>query len=195
MATAEIDPARWVERHGDVMYRYALARVRDASVAENSVQEAFVAGLKGKESFSGRSSERTWLMGILKHKIYDHFRKVAREMPAEDIESMAEAAQPFDEKGHWTVGPRAWREPDAAVEAADFWKVLQVCIDEMPQRLAMAFTLREMDQISTKETCNILDVTQTNLGVMMHRARARLRGCLELNWFGDDSAEDIKVEE
>ncbi len=186
MATPEIDPAQWVAAHGDVMYRYALARVSDASVAENAVQEAFVVGLKGQESFSGRSSERTWLMGILKHKIYDHFRKVSREMPAEDIETMAEASRPFDEKGRWTVGPQAWREPDAAVEASDFWNVLQVRLEELPRRLAMAFTLREMDQLSTKETCNILEVTQTNLGVMMHRARARLRGCLEISWFGSE---------
>lgn len=186
MAHESLDPARWVDQHGDLMYRYALLRLGTPEAAENVVQETFVAGLKGLESFSGRSSERTWLMGIMKHKIIDHFRKRARELPTEDIEAVAEERESFEDNGKWKVGPRRWRAPDETLEAADFWKAVQLCVHQLPERLAMAFTLREMDQLDSKEACKILGVTPTNLGVMMHRARMRLRSCLELGWFADE---------
>src|SRR5688500_10622854 len=75
------DPERWLDDHGDYLFKYAVFRLRDDIVAEDAVQETFLAALKAYENFEGRGSERTWLVGILKHKIIDHFRRVGREAP------------------------------------------------------------------------------------------------------------------
>lgn len=187
---AELEPGRWVERHGDAMYRYAVARLKDRGAAESAVQEAFLAGLEGLDRFAGRSSERTWLMGILKHKIVDRFRHGARQVEVEDLEALTDQAEQeaFDERGRWRAAPLTWRAPDASLEAAQLWEVLERCLENLPPRLARAFSLREIEGLSTAEICKIMGITATNLGVMLHRARTQLRHCLELGWFA--SAEE-----
>jgi RNA polymerase sigma-70 factor (ECF subfamily) len=181
-----LDPPRWVDQHGDVLYRYALVRLGNGEAAENVVQETFLAGLEGMGGFSGRASERTWLMGILKHKIIDTYRKSAREQPVDEVDSLPDLSKElFDERGEWRVGPRSFLErPDTALEASRLYQVLERCLGALPPRMARAFTLREMDGLPSDEVCKILGVTPTNLGVMMHRARMQLRRCLELAWLG-----------
>jgi RNA polymerase sigma-70 factor (ECF subfamily) len=186
---AGTSPDRWVDEHGDALYRYALAHVRHAGVAQDLVQETFLAALRSRASFAGRSSERTWLIGILKHKIGDHLRRAYREREtwAED-DSPAAGAPLFDERGHWRhregLGPGQWGRPaDLALEDAEFWGVLERCLGALSARSAEAFVLRELDSLSTDEICKVLNVTATNLWVMLHRARMRLRRCLELSWF------------
>jgi len=185
------DPEHWVDQHGDYLFRYALLRLRDPELAEDVVQEIFLAALQAREKFSGRSSERTWLVGILKHKIVDHIRKASRERPFSDIESSADAADTlhpmeklFDEKGKWKVAPIEWTGPNTVLERKEFWEVFERCLSDLPARLCDAFSLREMDGLSTEEVCNVLHVSATNFWVMLHRARMRLRRCLEINWFG-----------
>lgn len=179
-----LDPTGWVDQHGDVLYRFALARLRNAELAENCVQEAFLAALAALDSFSGRSSERTWLVGILKRKVYDHFRATARETPAEDPDAeLGPAPDLFDGRGRWKVGLSDWGSPDGDLEKAEFRAVLAACMEAMPARLRSTFAMREMDDMDTGELCKVLGVTETNLGVMLHRARTRLRQCLESNWF------------
>jgi RNA polymerase sigma-70 factor (ECF subfamily) len=185
-----IDPERWVEEHGDCLYRYALLRTRDSGVAEDLVQETFLAGLKSRESFAGQSSERTWLVGILKHKIIDHLRRVCRERDHGGEESMPrELEEQFDEAQHWRVrdgfGPKEWRvDAQALFERKEFWAVLDRCLSGLPERTAHAFMLREMEEVETGEVCKVLNITATNLWVMLHRARMQLRRCIEINWFG-----------
>ncbi len=183
-----LDPAQWVERHGNALYRFALARLRDPSQAENVVQETFLAALKGRDSFRGASSERTWLIGILKRKVIDHFRQTGRERPLEPREGGVEAHETmFDDRGHWRNELGDWGDkPDIAVQQTQFWRVLQNCLDGIPDRQARAFVLREMDGLDSDELCKLLDVTETNLWVMLHRARVRLRRCIDENWFQDD---------
>jgi len=187
-ATGKLDPNRWVDEHGDVMFRYALSRLSRPDVAENAVQEAFVSALKGLDSFSGRSSERTWLMGILKHKIVDHFRKSSRETSTEEPEAPADGLSGlFDTRGRWKVGPGDWgREPEAAFEQTEFWGVFENCLSNLPARHSRAFSLREVDGLDSSEICKVLDITETNLWVMIYRARSKLRRCLESNWFGGE---------
>lgn len=180
-----LDPEVWVDEHGDALFRYALFRLQDAQIAEDLVQETFLAALRGKDSFAGRSSVRTWLFGILKHKIIDHIRKISRERPEEDIETIADLAEKnFDDKGEWKYQPSQWTtNPGLLFQQQEFWETLQECLSELPPRLNRAFTLRELDGLSAEEVCKILKVTPTNGGVMLHRARMRLRECLEINWF------------
>lgn len=186
---ARVDPDRWVDEHGDCLFRYALLRVRDDSVAEDLVQETFLAGLKAAERFAGQSSERSWLVGILKHKIIDHIRKSCRERPVERLDELPKnLAEQFDEINHWRVddgfGPKDWG-PDAAqaCEQKEFWGVLDGCLSKLPARMAQAFMLREMEDAGSEEVCKALAITPTNLWVLLHRARMQLRQCLETNWF------------
>jgi RNA polymerase sigma-70 factor (ECF subfamily) len=186
-----LDPETWVDQHGDVLYRYALFRIRGVQVAEDLVQETLLAALRARGSFAGRSSVRTWLFGILKHKIIDHIRKISRERPAEDIESFRGLLdEVFDEGGGWKAGPSEWTtDPALLFQQREFWEILQICLLELPPRLNQAFTLRELDGLSAEEVRKILQVSATNGGVMLHRARIRLRECLDIKWFDKDSKE------
>jgi RNA polymerase sigma-70 factor (ECF subfamily) len=183
-----LDPEAWVDEYGDALFRYALFRIQDAQVAEDLVQETFLAAIRGKDSFAGRSSVKTWLFGILKHKIIDHIRKISRERPEENIETIADlASKDFDDRGGWNYQPSEWTtNPSLLFQQQEFWQILQTCLSELPPRLNQAFTLRELDGLSAKEVRKILGVTPTNGGVMLHRARMRLRECLELRWFGEE---------
>lgn len=184
-----LDPARWVDEHGDVLFRYALARVRDRHLAEDLVQEALVSALGSANSYRGGSSERTWLVGVLKHKVLDHFRKAGRERASDTLDEQG-LDDYFDDRGRWKVHPAKWTvDPHEALKQEDFRIVIERCLEETPARLARAFVLREVDELEGDEICKLLGITATNLWVMLHRARLRLRQCLDQNWFGagDDS--------
>lgn len=191
MAEASLtDPERWVDDYGDDLFRYAVLRLRDPEIAEDVVQETFLAALRAKERFAGQSSERTWLTGILKHKIVDHIRKASREIPLGDPDSSSGTVKGlFNEKGRWREEPKDWgNNPGEDLEKKEFKEILAQCLSELPDRLSNAFSLREMDGLSSKEVCKVLNVSATNLWVMLYRARMRLRHCLETTWFGTKKA-------
>lgn len=185
-------PDDWVHTHGSHLLRYAYSRVRNSHVAEELVQETFIAGLKGKRSYSGRSSERTWFIGILRHKIIDYFRKSSRERAVADVEDLPDADEHrFDSTGRWLNPPENWNgDPEQAAEASDFWSTLRTCIDGLPPNLASAFVLREIKGLGSEEVCRILDITPNNLWVRLHRARTQLRLGLEQRWFGGQRQPD-----
>jgi RNA polymerase sigma-70 factor (ECF subfamily) len=186
-----IDPERWVDQYGDFLYGYALRRLRNRDLAEEVVQETFLAALQARDKFAGHSSERTWLIGILKHKMVDHFRRANREMPLDQADTLsAEAEDAFHTTGEWVGhwkeerGPAAWgTDPAAVVEQKEFWTVFERCLSALPARLAQVFVLREMDGLSTDEICETLNISANNLWVMLHRARTQLRRSLETNYF------------
>lgn len=185
------NPEEWVDRYGDYLFGYAIQRLRDREVTEDLVQETFLAALAGRDSFHGRSTARTWLLGILKHKIFDHIRRQSREKPMSDLESEDPITETmFSKRGYWkkkTIEsrPSAWTSnPRSVLQDRQFRQVLDECLDNLPGRLAEAFALREIEEMSGEKVCQVLDVTQTNLWAMLHRARMRLRQCLEINWFG-----------
>ena len=189
--TSLSNPDKWVDQYGDYLFRYALLRLRDKNLAEEAVQETFLAALRGHKKFSGNSSERTWLIGILKHKVIDHFRRVSKELPLEDAGVLPyEKDGSFREKGEW-VGH--WKEADAPIdwgtdpvkklEQREFRDTLKRCLDALPQRLAQVFILREIEEMDTEEICKTLNISESNLWVMLHRARMQLRRSLELQYF------------
>lgn len=190
-APIDIDPARWVDEHGDSLFRYAVSRVRDEAAAEDIVQDTLLSALRSLESYAGKAAERTWLVGILKNKVADHFRKGAREVTFDPTETDLSEFDPMFERtdeweNHWhdTLSPRIWhRSPEESLEQSEFFGVLQDCLAKLPERVANAFTLREMNDIDAVEVCEILGLTQSNFWVMMHRARMSLRRCIEINWF------------
>lgn len=177
------NPHDWLKEHGDYLYRFALARLRDAHQAEDAVQETLLAAIKNP-NFSNQSSPRTWLTGILKHKIIDCMRKQIRETPVSELLSEEDANMDdfFDDTGHWTEKPQAWNVPHDALQQTQFLKVLQQCIERLPQKLAAIFTMRDVDEMDNDEICKELGVTATNAWVMLYRARMGLRKCLELHW-------------
>jgi RNA polymerase sigma-70 factor (TIGR02943 family) len=184
--TSKLDPSTWVDEHGDVLYRFALLRVKDPHVAEDLVQDTFISALEGLDTFKGDSSERTWLVGILKHKILDHFRKNSREIVSTDLGTIDGESddETFNRWEQWRRPPSSWRDsPDNLLENKEFWRVFVRCLEGLPESFRRAFALREIDGLNTEEVCKILEVTTTNLWVMLHRARARLRNCLDDNWF------------
>jgi RNA polymerase sigma-70 factor (ECF subfamily) len=184
-----LTPELWLEEHGDVLFRFALARVRDRHVAEDLVQETFVGALRARGSYGGRASERTWLVAILRHKIVDHLRKQGRDQPlAVEDGDLGDAVvdRMFDSYGHWRQGPKAWLDPGQALEATEFWEVYDQCLKALPARHGAVYALHATEEHSTDEVCKVFDITPSNLWVILHRARLRLRNCLEINWFGDD---------
>jgi RNA polymerase sigma-70 factor (ECF subfamily) len=184
-----IDPEQWVDRHGGVLYRYALLRVRRPDTAAELVQETFLDALRARPHYSGRSSERTWLVGILKHKVADHYRRGARDRPeaGDDIARAGAPAGIFDGQGHWAARPRPWGgDPSQDLERREFWEEFGRCLERLPRHLADPFLLRELDGLGGDEICQILRISPTNLWARLHRARLLLRGCLERRWFPGD---------
>jgi RNA polymerase sigma-70 factor (ECF subfamily) len=179
-----------LEQHRGYLLRYARLHLRDQTAAEDVVQETLLAALEGGARFLGKSALRTWLTGILKHKVVDHMRRTAREEPyirdgGDDAQSEAEAIEAlFRVDGHWQRFPRDWGSPERAFENKAFWAVFEKCAQNLPRRTARVFMLREVMDLSTEEICKELGITATNCWVMLHRARLALRECLETNWFG-----------
>ena len=187
---AVLGPERWLEEFGDELFAFACARVRDWSTAQDLVQEAFLAALRSYKSFSGRSSERAWLFGILRNKLADYHRARSREAAYAEPESALPEEEKFfrvrgPRKDAWlkSLAPRPWTAPDEALSKKEFHEVFQSCLDKLPPKVARAFWLREVEGLSSEEVCKDLDLTSNNFWVMAHRARLALRRCLELNWF------------
>jgi len=177
-------PEQWLSRYGDILYRYGLARVHNPEVAEDLVQETLLAALKGRKNFQGQSSEQTWLIGILKHKIIDFFRKTSRQNQHE-VNQMANDSQDddyFDDGGRWNMDLSPLSTPDQSMGQVQFFETLQYCVEKLPSRMAQLFMLREFDDLTTEDICQIMSISNANLWVILSRARLQLRHCLEINW-------------
>lgn len=189
--TWSIDPSVWVDEHGDCLFRFALVRVRDKSIAEDLVQETLLSAIQSISSYGGKSTERTWLIGILKHKIIDHYRKNKNQVQLADEDTDLSGTERFFERpdkwnGHWAIPLRPVdpeQSPEEVLERGEFWDVMKACLSALPERVARVFTLREMDGINTDEICEILGLSSSNFWVIMHRARMQLRRCVEIKWF------------
>lgn len=175
-------------RHRPVLFRYALLKLRDTDLAEDVVQETLLAALQADAGFAECSSLCTWLIGILKHKIADQQRRSARETRLfepdcagsdEEIEDIL-----FNPEGSWQSPPKAWLHPEQSLEQEQFWRIYEWCQQNLPERQARVFMLRELVGLEPEEICKDLGLSSTNYWVILHRARLRLRECLETRWFG-----------
>ena len=187
-----LEPEGWLEKHGNYLYSYALCRLRNPELAEEKVQETFVGALQTQRRFQGRASERTWLTSILKRKIFDHFRKICRERACDSgLLEKASLDSFFDRKGKWIAGPNKWYwEPDKALRQKEFCDIFHHCLSKIPNRMAQVFLLREVDGYKGDEICALMGISPTNLGVILYRARMRLRRLMEIEWFGKGVDED-----
>ncbi len=172
---------RLVRQHAETLYFYALMRVGNQEFAEDIVQDTLLAALQNWQSFAGDSSERTWLIGILRHKILDFFRE-HRSQESVDDESWQK--EYFDKSRHWKDKMVSFKtNPEVLIENTEFWKVLRDCLSELSRIMARAFVMHEIEGKNSEEICKHLEISETNLWVRLHRARLQLRRCLELNWF------------
>jgi RNA polymerase sigma-70 factor (ECF subfamily) len=172
--------------HGDYLYRFALARLRDPHQSEDAVQETLLAALQGG-GFSGKSTPRTWLTGILKHKIVDQFRRQRREAPLAEPDQWGDEDPGMDEffaRGHWAEPPLSMGDPGKLLQQDQFLSILQQCMDRLPPAQARIFVLREVEESDNDDICKELEITPTNAWVMLYRARMGLRKCLEMHWLG-----------
>ncbi len=178
----ELDANQWVDLYGDMMFRYTVVRVQDHDAAEDIVQTALIAALQARTSFEGRSAVKSWLFGILKHKILDHFRnqktKNLYEVTANGDADPLERA--FDESGHWIQPPTHWAfDPEKSAENSQLQETLASCLARLPEKYRMVFVLKEVEGMSTEDICETLNINSSNLWVILHRARNQLRKYME----------------
>ncbi len=176
----------WVDRYGDALFHFALARVNKREIAEDLVQETFLAAVQSQERFKGQSSEKTWLFGILKHKVIDHYRKNKATVFALDLSNDPDSLDGFfNAKGGWQIRPQHWStHPGKSQEVKEALDHFYQCLSGLPQRTADVFVYREIDGLGTDEICKLLGITSANCWVILYRARMLLRKCLELVGLG-----------
>lgn len=180
-----MDFARQVESLRPQLLRFARTQLRNDAWAEDAVSDTLLAALEKPQAFAGQSQLKTWLVGILKHKVVDQLRRHSREATVlvdEDGEDIDELL--FLPDGHFRQIPEDWGSPDAAFRQRQFFEVLEACVEHLPPAQGRVFMMREWLELETDEICKELAISSTNLWVMLHRARLRLRECLQLNWFG-----------
>jgi RNA polymerase sigma-70 factor (ECF subfamily) len=181
----KINSEAWVDEYGDVLFRFAFARVNDRDTAEDLVQETFLAAIQSRDRFKGRSSEKTWLFGILKHKLIDYYRKKKSTTYAKGIMQNPDSLETFfNAKGRWQVLPENWRtDPEKSQEHKEFLDHFYRCLSGLPKQSADVFAYREIEGMRTQEICDLLGITPGNCWVILYRARILLRRCLELVGF------------
>ena len=182
------DFTRELERQRSYLMRVARLQLRDSALAEDVVQDTLTAAITASAGFTGKSSVKTWLTGILKHKIVDAIRRKQREpllasalgddADLEDFEGL------FEGGGAWQSPPSDWGDPEQALSRQQFFDVMQFCLDKLPPNTARVFMMREVMELTSDEICKELAITSNNLWVILYRARMSLRECLEANWFG-----------
>lgn len=173
------------------LLRFARLQLRNDTWAEDAVSETLLAALAKPQSFGNKSQLRTWLVGILKHKVIDILRQRRREvsLPGDDGDGSEELdALMFKADGHYVSPPADWGDPEQELNSRQFFTILEACTDQLPAAMGRIFLMREWLEFTSEEICKELDLTPTNLYVQLHRARLRLRECLELNWFGNRPA-------
>ena len=182
--THTLSPNLWIDNYADYLFNYTITRVNDSDLAKDLVQETFFAGLKSAKNFKGEASERTWLVSILKRKIIDHYRKInSNKGKAEVRMNFYESG---DNEGSWIEErvPQSWdNESEKSIENQELKNQLESCINKLPEKYALVFRLKTIEDFGTEEICKELDITASNLWVIIHRARTQLRKCMEDNWF------------
>jgi RNA polymerase sigma-70 factor (TIGR02943 family) len=187
-----------VAAHRTYLLKFARLQLRNESWAEDAVSETLLAALAKPQSFSGKAQLRTWLVGVLKHKVVDGLRANLREPNIADMrgsghdDDMSEGdlidALGFQQDGHYQDAPADWGNPDRDLSQRQFMAVMDACLAKLPVVQGRLFLMREWLELDVEEVCKTLNITSTNLYVQLHRARLKLRECLQLNWFGQQSA-------
>ncbi len=184
MVAYKLQPENWVDQYADYLFNYAVARVSDAEIAKDLVQETFYAGLNSAKNYKGDAAERTWLIAILKRKVIDYYRKINSKKGKAEVRVNYSAAS--DAEGDWLeeqVADPFSKDGDSSIENEELGLAIQECISKLPKKQSLVFKMKTIQGMSTEDICNELGINPSNLWVMIHRARTALMGCLNQNWF------------
>ncbi len=179
-----LNPNKWVELYADYLFNYTISRVDDHDISKDIIQETFYSALKSVPNFKGLASERTWLISILKRKIIDYYRKINSIKGKSEIR--ISFYQAGEQEGNWIEErvPAKWENTsDYDLEQEELSQTLVHCIGGLPEKYAMVFKMKTVQKMETEDICKDLDITPSNLWVIIHRARTQLRACMEKNWF------------
>jgi len=194
MSHPSLEFARRVEALQPQLLKFARLQLRNQAWAEDAVSDTVVAALERPQAFSGQSQLKTWLVGILKHKVIDQLRRSRREatiLNADDDEDID--ALLFSSDGHWREPPSDWGAPEDSLRERQFVEVLEECLESLPEAQARCFMMREWLELPAEEVCAELAITSANLWVLLHRARLRLRECLQSKWFDTREADVARM--
>ncbi|MEX1216777.1 sigma-70 family RNA polymerase sigma factor [Saccharospirillum sp.] len=174
------------------MLKFAVLQLDNEAQAEDAVQEALMGALKNVASFERKAALKTWVFAILKHKITDLLRYRQRWVDVEKPQgTMDDDSSPsvFDTRGFWHQAdrPNRWAQPVEAIDDAQFWRVFEACLEHLPPAQGRVFMMREFIELDSDEICQSVEISTTNLHVLLHRARLRLRQCLEVHWFAEEA--------
>ncbi len=186
MPEVKLIPEKWVDRYSDYLFNYTITRVNDSALAEDLVSETFLAGLKSAHRFKGNSTERTWLISILKRKIIDYYRRSNSKKGKAEVR--VGYASGSDNSGDWLEEQAAdMRNPNIedTIEQRELGAALQDCINSLPERYSTIFVQKTIDNMDTETICKEHDITPSNLWVIIHRARVQLMDCLKSKWYKD----------
>lgn len=179
----------WIANYSDALFGYAYSKTGKAEIAEDLVQECFLAALKAKENFKGNSTEKTWLFSILKFKIADYYRKSStkNEVSNSSIgkEDFSYIETFFTDDGHWNskASPQDWgNDVPKDMLNKELKTVLMQCIGKLKENHRRLILLKLVDEEDTNDICKELNISDTNYWVLIHRAKLKLRACLEKNW-------------
>ena len=188
-----LDPENWISQYHEYLVRFALQRISDYGTAEDLVQDTFLAGWNGRKNFRGDCTERTWLTGILRNKVIDHYRKTGRRPSVLTTDLDGAFDNENGAKSTWLdrrADERTDLQPVASVERHEFMTDLSDAVDQLPEAMGRAFRMREMEGYSTDEIINLLNISKGNLWVLIHRAKQALSEELGGNWLGSSSFGD-----
>jgi len=179
-----LNPNKWIDLYADYLFNYTITRIDDAELAKDIVQETFFSGLKAMKNYRGDASERTWLVSILKRKIIDQYRKMNSKKGKAEIR--VNFYEDGDKKGNWLEEcvPQTWdNEAEVNIESKELGAAINQCVEALPVKYRTVFKMKTIRNIDTDEICNELDISSSNLWVIIHRARLQLRKCMEDSWF------------
>ena len=183
MPDHKIDPNKWIDLYSDYLFNYTITRVSDREIAQDLVQETFLAGLKSMKNFKGEASERTWLISILKRKIIDHYRNINSNKGKAEVRINYNDAE---SEGDWLeerVADPFDKTAEDTLQNNELGDAIHNCLGKLPQKQADVFKMKTILNYETEVICNELDITASNLWVIIHRARTAMADCLEKNWF------------
>ncbi len=184
MPKHKIDPNKWIDLYSDFLFNYTITRVSDRAIAQDLVSETFLAGLKSMKNFKGEASERTWLVSILKRKIIDHYRKINSKKGKAEVRMSYNSDT--ESEGDWLeerVADPYDKTAEDTIENTELGTAIQKCLSKLPEKQAKIFEMKTILNYETETICNELNITASNLWVIIHRARVSMASCLEKNWF------------
>lgn len=184
MPEHKINPNNWIDLYSDYLFNYTITRVSDREIAQDLVQDTFLAGLKSMKNFKGEASERTWLISILKRKIIDHYRKINSNKGKAEVR--INYSTDSESEGDWLeerVADPFDKTAEDTLQNSELGDAIHNCLGKLPQKQADVFKMKTILGYETEVICNELNITASNLWVIIHRARTAMASCLKENWF------------